>query len=86
MWKESNWRIIRQTTHSSVLLTAVKAKYTFDFSEEEGDDDGDEEQENDAPASPVQSYKDNFAPTQNNNDDEEDDDDDIFPPKPTLTS
>lgn len=64
--------------------SAVKAKYTFDFSEEEEEDDGDEEQENDAPASPVHSYKDSFPTTQNNND-EEDDDDDIFPPKLKLT-
>uniref|UniRef100_W5KU53 DNA topoisomerase 2 n=1 Tax=Astyanax mexicanus TaxID=7994 RepID=W5KU53_ASTMX len=65
---------------SSRRASAVKAKYTFDFSEEEDDDDGEEEQENDAPASPVHSYKDSFQTSQNNND-EEDDDDDIFPPK-----
>uniref|UniRef100_A0A8B9HAY4 DNA topoisomerase 2 n=1 Tax=Astyanax mexicanus TaxID=7994 RepID=A0A8B9HAY4_ASTMX len=65
---------------SSRRASAVKAKYTFDFSEEEDDDDGEEEQVNDAPASPVHSYKDSFQTSQNNND-EEDDDDDIFPPK-----
>ncbi|XP_016357871.1 DNA topoisomerase 2-beta-like isoform X1 [Sinocyclocheilus anshuiensis] len=61
--------------------SAVKAKYTFDFSEEEEEEDGDEEQENDASASPVRSSKD----TEQHNDDE-DDDDDIFPPKTTFTN
>ncbi|KAL6460378.1 hypothetical protein MHYP_G00303440 [Metynnis hypsauchen] len=76
--------IPRDTT--SRRASAMKAKYTFDFSEEEEEDDADadEEQENDAPSSPVHSYKDSFPTSQNNNDDE-DDDDDIFPPKPTLT-
>uniref|UniRef100_A0A8C2Q939 DNA topoisomerase 2 n=1 Tax=Cyprinus carpio TaxID=7962 RepID=A0A8C2Q939_CYPCA len=60
--------------------SAVKAKYTFDFSEEEEEEDGDEEQENDASASPVRSSK----VTEQHNDDE-DDDDDIFPPKTTFT-
>ncbi len=62
-------------------FTAVKAKYTFDFSEEEEEEDGDEEPENDAPASPVRSSQD----TEQHNDDE-DDDDDIFPPKTTFTN
>lgn len=74
--------IPRDTT--SRRASAVKAKYTFDFSEEEDADD-DEEQENYASSSPVQSYR--PTPTeQNNNVDEEDDDDDIFPPKTTLPS
>ncbi|KAI2652472.1 DNA topoisomerase 2-beta [Labeo rohita] len=72
--------IPRDTT--SRRASAVKAKYTFDFSEEEEEEeDGDEEQENDASASPVRSYKD----TEQHNDDE-DDDDDIFPPKTTFTA
>ncbi|XP_051992577.1 DNA topoisomerase 2-beta isoform X2 [Xyrauchen texanus] len=73
--------IPRDTT--SRRASAVKAKYTFDFSEEE-EEDGDEEQENDISASPVHSFKN----TVQNNDDEEDDDydDDIFPPKNTSTS
>lgn len=54
----------------------MKAKYTFDFSEEEGD----EEQENDGSASPVHAYKN----TEQQNDDEEDDED-IFPQKTTFT-
>uniref|UniRef100_A0A672N3H9 DNA topoisomerase 2 n=1 Tax=Sinocyclocheilus grahami TaxID=75366 RepID=A0A672N3H9_SINGR len=61
--------------------SAVKAKYTFDFSEEEEEEDGDEEQENDASASPVRSSKD----TEQHNDDE-DDDDDISPPITTFTN
>lgn len=62
-------------------FTAVKAKYTFDFSEEEEEEDGDEEPENDASASPVHNYKD----TERHNDDK-DDDDDIFPSKTTFTT
>ncbi|XP_051948488.1 DNA topoisomerase 2-beta-like isoform X2 [Xyrauchen texanus] len=68
--------IPRDTT--SRRASAVKAKYTFDFSEEE-EDEGDEEQENDASASPVHYNKN----TVQNTDDE--DDDDIFPPKTTFT-
>ncbi|KAA0701480.1 DNA topoisomerase 2-beta [Triplophysa tibetana] len=79
---ESGPVIPRDTT--SRRASAVKAKYTFDFSEEE-DDDGDEEHDNDVSRSPVQTYRTNPA-EQNNNVDEDDDDDDIFPPKPTFTS
>uniref|UniRef100_A0A8C1LDH8 DNA topoisomerase (ATP-hydrolyzing) n=1 Tax=Cyprinus carpio TaxID=7962 RepID=A0A8C1LDH8_CYPCA len=71
--------IPRDTT--SRRASAVKAKYTFDFSEEEEEEDGDEEQENDASASPVHNYKD----TERHNDDK-DDDDDIFPSKTTFTT
>ncbi|XP_067266976.1 DNA topoisomerase 2-beta isoform X2 [Chanodichthys erythropterus] len=70
---ESEPIIPRDTT--SRRASAVKAKYTFDFSEEEEEEVGDEEQENDGSASPAHSYK---------NTDEEDDDD-IFPPKTTFT-
>ncbi|XP_051519096.1 DNA topoisomerase 2-beta isoform X1 [Myxocyprinus asiaticus] len=77
--------IPRDTT--SRRASAVKAKYTFDFSEEEEEEDGDEEQENDASASPVHSFK---STVQNNDDEDEEDDDydedDIFPPKTTSTS
>lgn len=68
-------------------LTAAKAKYTFDFSEEEeGADDADEDQDNEPPASPVRSYKESFSTAQSNNNEDEDDDDDIFSPKPAITS
>lgn len=79
---ESEPIIPRDTT--SRRASAVKAKYTFDFSEEE-EVDGDEERDNDVSRSPVQTYI--TDPTeQNNNVDEDDGDDDIFPPKTTFTS
>ncbi|XP_026880433.2 DNA topoisomerase 2-beta isoform X3 [Electrophorus electricus] len=82
---ESEQPIIPRDT-TSRRASAVKAKYTFDFSEEEEEEeDGEEDLENDAPVSPEHSYKDSFPTVQNNNEDEEDEDD-IFPPKPTLTS
>ncbi|XP_056335728.1 DNA topoisomerase 2-beta isoform X2 [Danio aesculapii] len=68
---------------TSRRASAVKAKYTFDFSEEEEEEeDGEEEQENDASASPVHSFKNT---EQHDDEVEVDDDDDIFPPKTTFT-
>ncbi|XP_062384995.1 DNA topoisomerase 2-beta isoform X2 [Sardina pilchardus] len=80
----------------SQRASAVKAKYTFDFSEEEDrGDDGDDDQDEDGPSSPVRSYGDSFSTSQskepynNNNTNEEDndneDEDDIFPPKQSFT-
>ncbi|XP_026989581.2 DNA topoisomerase 2-beta isoform X1 [Tachysurus fulvidraco] len=64
--------------------SAAKAKYTFDFSEEEREEHVEGDHDNEPPASPVHTYKESFSTALINND--EDDDDDIFPPKPAITS
>ncbi|XP_028820323.1 DNA topoisomerase 2-beta isoform X3 [Denticeps clupeoides] len=83
---DENEPVIPRDTKSQ-RASAAKAKYTFDFSEEEDEADGDNdgEPEDDAPSSPVRSYKDTLSTPQskdkyssNYNNDE--DDDDIFPP------
>ncbi|KAL2079872.1 hypothetical protein ACEWY4_023665 [Coilia grayii] len=60
---ESEPVIPRET--KSQRASAVKAKYTFDFSEEEdNEDEGDEEQEEDGRSSPVRSYGDSISTSQ----------------------
>ncbi|KAK7898381.1 hypothetical protein WMY93_019234 [Mugilogobius chulae] len=66
----------------SQRLSASKPKYTFDFSEEEGDEEEEENGEDNMATSPARSYKDDFAssePKDSYNDHNDDfDDEDSF--------
>lgn len=72
-------------------LSAAKPKYTFDFSEEEGDEE--ENGDDDAASSPVRSFKDDFSFSDNkdryddHNDEEEDEDnEDSYSPAKQKTT
>lgn len=70
-------------------LSAAKPKYTFDFSEEEGEENGDDH----VTSSPVRLFKDDFASSdtknrfddQNNDDEDDDDNEDSFSPTKQKT-
>ncbi|XP_031441565.1 LOW QUALITY PROTEIN: DNA topoisomerase 2-beta [Clupea harengus] len=93
--EEAEHIVIPRETKSQ-RASAVKAKYTFDFSEEEdrdGGGDDDDDQEEDGRSSPVRSFGDSFSTPQskepynnNTNEEENDDEDDIFTPKPSSKS
>ncbi|XP_035490607.1 DNA topoisomerase 2-beta isoform X1 [Scophthalmus maximus] len=90
---ENSEPLIPRETKSQ-RASASKPKYTFDFSEEEAEEEenGDD---NDAASSPVRSFKDDFATSDNkdrfndHNDDEDDEDDNevsFSPPKQKTAS
>ncbi|XP_055732864.1 DNA topoisomerase 2-beta-like isoform X4 [Salvelinus fontinalis] len=76
----------------SQRASAVKPKYTFDFSEEEDGGEEEEEDDEDAASSPVRPCKDDFTASSetkdryNDHSDDDENDEDIFPPPKQATT
>ncbi|KAM3596331.1 uncharacterized protein V6R79_012674 [Siganus canaliculatus] len=91
---ENSEPVIPRETKSQ-RASASKPKYTFDFSEEEGDEEEADEEENGddyVASSPVRSFKDDFPTSEpkgrfsDHNEDDDDDEVSYVPPKPKPTA